>query len=116
MSSDNISNARNKLDILGYVHPETLKYNKNDPYKTINVKDEKGIYVSSSKLNDPYNRLSITPEKNEVQKNNICPSCQEEALFICSCEEFKDLMCKNNHYWWINSEGITMKGDPHEND
>jgi len=117
-----IESTRNQLDqklaLQGYVHPETPTQNVS-LYKTIDVKNESAIYESNKKHINPYKFFNSTestkPNKN-VQRTNRCPTCEEDAQFICSCEEYGDMLCKNNHYWWVNKKGLIVLGDPHDDE
>ena len=112
-----IERARNELEskLIGYVHPENVKPKTNHVYKTIDVKDEKAQYESSSKKANPYGLFSQEPDSLDiVQKTRTCPACQGQALFACDCVEYGDMMCSNNHTWWVDKKGVVHLEDPHE--
>jgi hypothetical protein len=115
---DDIERARNqlesKLSSMGYVHPEEAKPKTNHVYKTINVKDEKAQYESSAKKANPYGSFSHDYDGSTVQKTRTCPACQEQALFACDCTEYGDMMCSNDHTWWVDKKGVVHLEDPHE--
>jgi len=113
--SDDIERERNNLSINGYVHPETPQSTLQNTYKVIDVKDDKATYESSSKLANPYRNFTQNEEKleKEVQRNDICGQCGSKALYVCECKEYQDMMCENNHVWWVNQQGQIIDGDPH---
>lgn len=115
-----INELEHKLSAKGYVHPTQHRGPVTDAYAIIDVKDTNAIYQSSNKSVNPY--ASFTPKEDDdssepikkVQKNDICPLCECNAMYACECEEFGDMMCKNGHVWYINMNGVMVKGDPHK--
>lgn len=116
--SDDIERARNQLDgklsSMGYVHPEVAKPKTNHVYATINVKDDNAQYTSSSKKANPYGTFNAEYDESTVHKNMTCPECQGKALYACDCVEYGDMMCSNNHTWWVDKKGIVHMEDPHD--
>lgn len=108
-----IERARNSLDAklseMGYVHPESTNSNSGDGYKMYN-KEGESTYVSQD-----YNRYATfdTKQSGDVQKTDICPSCETKALYSCDCE-FGDMMCTNGHMWYVQKDGKVIVGDPHK--
>jgi len=111
----NIQQARESLDAklaaMGYVQPE----NNSGGGGTYKVYDEKAkdAYVSSQ------NHGSYATFGNEVdtevQKTDSCPACDEKAVYSCHCE-IGELMCANNHMWYVKKNGEVVLGDPHEDE
>lgn len=117
MEINNRTDLDAKLASLGYVHPDTPQMPRATQYKTINVTDEKAQYESSNKTDVPYKNFSQKEDlQNEIHKTDICPKCNEKALYICECNRYGDMMCKNNHIWYITKDGQLSIGDPHENE
>lgn len=116
--SDDIERARSELanKLVGYEHPDNAKPQTNHVYKTINVKDEKAQYETSSKKENPYGSFDQNHDDDIVQKTRTCPACQGQALFACDCAEYGDMMCSNNHTWWVDKKGHVHLEDPHEED
>ena len=117
--NDDVARAQNDLDAklaaMGYEHPEKPQAPSNHHYKTINVKDEKGQYEASNKSANPYRHFSEQEDDySKRYSTDICPLCNTKALFRCECKEYKDMMCKNNHVWWMDEKGHIHQGDPHE--
>lgn len=111
-----INEVESKLSSKGYVHPDVHHRPNSDAYTTINIKDKNAVYQRSSKPNIPYasfNHKKMSDNLTEVQKTDICPMCDTKALYKCDCYEFHDMMCKNNHVWWVNTNGQVINGDPH---
>lgn len=112
--TDNVDKARNALDQkladMGYEHPDSpgnrdniyMSYSKDgdDPYVSHDV-DQYATYTSH--------------DLHDTENTNICPTCEEKAMYACDCEH-KDMMCKNNHIWFVRTNGQVVKGDPHEDD
>lgn len=103
-----IEEARRKLQISGYQHPETIKYSSDKKYKVFNSEDyktstDKPKYATFSEKKD---------SENVVNKNN-CLVCEEEYLYVCDCE-MKDKQCKNGHVWFEDKSGDIKEGDPHD--
>lgn len=113
--SNNIQQQRdaldNKLAEMGYVHPEDTD-NTPSTYKAYNETGK--VYVSQT--HDTYATFDIdkTPTE-ETQKNDICPNCDQKAVYSCGCP-IGEMMCKNNHMWYfVQGRGVVI-GDPHENE
>ena len=102
----------------GYEHPENNNYTKSSYKKYIS--NEKNPYTSCSKNRD-YKTTLLAYERNkndnsstnsQINTTNICPVCSETAEFRCTCKEFMEVRCKNNHYWFMLNNNIIV-GDPH---
>jgi len=111
-----INDLESKLATRGYVHPDTHQGPSADPYAVINVKEQNAVYQRSTKPVIPYASFTPnqdTPNEKTVNRPTVCPVCDNKALYMCECTEFKDMMCKNSHVWWVNTAGQIINGDPH---
>lgn len=111
-----IDHARNSLDAqltsMGYVHPDTNNQTGGG-YKTYSQTSD-NVYVSRSF--DQYATFNTkTDAKQQVQKTDVCPSCDNKAMYSCRCP-VGEMMCKNNHMWYVEKNGKLVMGDPHEKD
>lgn len=123
MSNENYNrnNIDQKLKESGYVHPETDNCNTDPTYMSYNNDNKGDTYVSGNSSN-PYANFSADIEKTDSKGNkitkqilSICPICDTKAYYSCECE-YKDLMCKNKHVWFITDTGKLVIGDPHSDD
>lgn len=132
----NIDHKRSALDAIlaesGYVHPESHENNYEDAYQSY-TGDDTNPYASHSSDayavgydqldEDSEKQLAIETKKQAESVVPKCPTCNEKAMYMCECSK-KDMMCKNNHIWYIvvnNRQGGNVirdiiKEDPHESD
>lgn len=116
-------NARRGLDAKlaekGYVHPESSNWSKQPQYMSYSYTDEQkkksdmGEYGSSSTNYDPYSTFNSEINTSESQRNNICPFCDQKAMYECNCD-LNDMMCAKGHIWYITKKGEIQLGDPHK--
>ena len=104
----------------GYEHPENNNHTKSSYKKYIS--NEKNPYTSCSKNRDYKTTLLAYEHDRDRDVKNLntrvieglgnCPVCSEIAEFRCTCKEFREVKCKNNHYWFMLNNTIIV-GDPH---
>ena len=106
-----IDNARKKLNISGYVHPETVNTGVigNNRYKTFTEGGKKVKSMDKFKSVDTGNPYAVHNSENI----DSCPICKESAVDVCYCA-YSDKMCKNNHRWYTDRSGKDKIGDPHK--
>tara|TARA_R110002111_G_scaffold26410_4_gene57187 strand:+ start:328 stop:657 length:330 start_codon:yes stop_codon:yes gene_type:complete len=106
--SNEIDRARKSLEISGYVHPDTINSEIN-PYKSYS-EESKNVYVSSN--DDVYSKFE---EKNNDSKQQsfFCAKCNKKASYQCPCT-VGEMMCENNHMWYVENDGKVIFGDPHD--
>lgn len=117
--SYNRNNIDQKLKESGYVHPETDNTNTDPTYMSYKEGD---FYVSNNTYST-YANFNTDVEKTDSKGNKvsakqtltICPICDTKAYYSCDCE-YKDLMCKNKHVWFLTETGKLVIGDPHSDD
>ena len=114
-----IERARNTLDAqlasMGYQHPSGNPSNgQGSVYKAYNENKDGDVYVSQDQgVYATFNADKKTHQ--EVQKTDICPVCDQKAMYACNCP-IGEMMCKNNHMWYVEKTGKVVLGDPHENE
>jgi hypothetical protein len=88
----------------GYEHPHSiLTYNpSNSVYQSYN---DNGYQKQKSTIYSTYGKVYS-------ENNKICPECEDNAISICNCS-VRDMICKQGHVWYINSEGEIKLEDPH---
>jgi hypothetical protein len=112
MNSDSCrKDLDSKLASKGYVHP-TTNNTSSSPYMAYSD-ENKGDYFSQNF--DPYATFNSNQLIKEVQKTDFCPVCNFKAMYSCNCP-LSDMMCKNGHIWFVQKNGSTHIGDPHENE
>lgn len=102
-----------KLSQIGYVHPTESDISRQPQYMAYSVTDElkkNGDYVSQ-KAFDPY--ATFDTENSSKEQPNICPMCEQKAMYSCSCS-LQDMMCSKGHVWFVLKNGTIKIGDPHE--
>jgi hypothetical protein len=106
------------LSNMGYKHPDN-NTTKSEYKKYIG--DNKNPYTSCLENNDYKTKIlayETNTKDNKISKNSSvdrfgkCPVCFERAEFRCTCKEFREVRCKNNHYWFMKNDKIIV-GDPH---
>lgn len=120
----NPKEAKEKLDTklaqMGYVHPTQSDNSRQPQYMSYSVteeqkkKDQYGDYISQKSF-DPYATFDSEEIKKEIQSTNICPVCENKAMYSCSCS-LQDMMCAYGHIWFVLKNGKISIRDPHENE
>jgi len=101
-----------KLAKQGYQHPETPAQNVSAYQK---YSDGKGNDPYTSQVYDPYATFDTEDKPKVTQKSDICPVCQQKALYTCECAD-GEFMCSAGHAWYFLVSGKLVIGDPHEED
>lgn len=99
-----------KLSKIGYEHPSQNNHILS-PYKVYNTENQNTETYSSNSY-DIYSKFNST---DTVSSCNICPVCDNKAIYICECDGFKDRMCKKGHIWYNKGKNVII-GNPHENE
>ena len=105
-----------QLSKMGYVHPTEVHSSRQPQYMGYSQEKtgEMGDYLSS-KPYDPYATFNADETVNDTQRNDICPTCDQKAMYSCNCS-LADMMCKQGHIWFVLKNGTVKIGDPHENE
>ncbi len=99
-----------KLQSAGYQHPTGNNLDRGSKYKTFSdgetrkakdINDFKGTVVGRN----------YSLSKN-IEDLDYCPKCKSEVVHSCQCG-YSDKTCKNGHTWYIDRDGSTKLGNPH---
>lgn len=99
-----IENARRRLILPGYKHPEATNTTRSTVYKTFSEKhNDFGNTVKDKK----YATMS-----HYIDASEKCPECNSNIVERCQCS-FSDKKCVNGHIFYVNRQGEIKIGNPH---
>lgn len=125
-TNNNITYKSYNTDKSGELYKKTTnnnKYNTYTPEKNCECYkyDDKGKIVHNPNCKVSINNISynlfIKKSEEETKKEdtidylNYCPTCKEPVEYECECV-YQDLVCKNNHTWYID-DGKIIFNNPH---
>ena len=96
--------------ITGYNHPTTLKYSRNNRYKTFTEgqKPKKKEKFNTTEVGNTYSSY----KELDVETDIKCPTCNEKVVKRCECT-YNDKTCKLGHIWYTDRDGKIKTGNPH---
>ncbi len=99
-----------KLQSAGYQHPSSNNMDRGSKYKTFSDSDTKKAKSIDDFKGEIVGRV-YSLSKN-IEDLDLCPKCKSEVVRTCQCG-YSDKTCKNGHIWYIDRDGSTKYGNPH---
>ena len=118
-TDDAMKKVDSQLSKMGYEHPTESNSSRHNQYMNYSVSEDQktsgmGEYTAPT-FYDPYASFNADEKTNDTQKTDICPVCDQKAMYSCNCLD-ADMMCKQGHIWFVLKNGTVKVGDPHEDE